>query len=102
MDNAAVERVEALRPNHGPDSEQASVVAPWVASEYRLPPLRRMEPGYPTKAHHLGRGPKHYRRSKTGRMLADYPELDSAPKTTVGYARRKSPRARTMSACFGA
>jgi len=44
-------------------------------------------PGY----HHLGLAPKHYRRSKTGRMLSDYPELDFRAEDNSGVHSHEVP-----------
>lgn len=59
------------------DSDHLVVVdTAWNPSDFRLTPVRTKGDDYPAAGHHLGRSPKHYRRSKTGRMISDYPELD--------------------------
>lgn len=67
---------------HDSESGDGNLVAPWAASEFRLTPLEST--AYPATSHHLGHGPKRYRRSKTGRMLADYPDLDFRPEDNSG------------------
>jgi hypothetical protein len=76
---------------HGIQPEDGNPVAPWVASEFRLTPIQSKGPTYPATGHHLGRGPKHYRRSTTGRMLAHYPELDFRPEDNSGVRADEVP-----------
>jgi hypothetical protein len=63
----------------------------WTSSDFRLGPIRPKGDDYPATGHHLGRGPKHYRRSKTGRMLSDYPELDFRPEDNSGVRADEVP-----------
>jgi hypothetical protein len=57
------------------DAECYPRATSWTVSDHRLSPVQRRNRAYPAWGHHLGRGPKHYRKSKTGRMLSDFPEL---------------------------
>lgn len=63
----------------------------WTRSDFRHAPLRSAGDGFPESAHHLGRGPKHYRRSKTGQMLSDYSEFDFRPEDNSGVRANEVP-----------
>jgi hypothetical protein len=82
---------DAMSSRHSIEPDDGNLVAPWVASEFRLTPIQPKGPTYPATGHHLGRGPKHYRRSKTGRMLAHYPELDFRPEDNSGVRADEVP-----------
>jgi len=50
--------------------------------------------------HHLGRSPKRYRKSKTGRMLSNFPELDFRPEDNSGLTASDVPAGTFDTAVF--
>lgn len=76
---------------HGIESDDANPVTPWLASDFRFAPVQSRGPSHAETGHHLGLGPKHYRRSKTGRMLSHFSELDFRPEDNSGVRADEVP-----------